>query len=232
MAQWHLAPGSFSWDAAAAARQQCRTQRIPARPDPDPVGAGNCVTLCDLGVFADQAAEPVSPQHPDTCACYGWVPTPRGRVLLQRPRSANPGSQPPLRMSSAARGTGVITGAGVADVRRGATARSVTGSSSPPPLTWRSASAPSASASGSPRSAAHSAPTEGSGNSARTSSGESGRRGDDADAIGQRSRIVGGQRPGEHDQVSYPGIGHRVVGEPPGTAGFDVPASGQAGQMG
>jgi hypothetical protein len=26
---------------------------------PRPMSAGNCVTLCDLGVFADQAAEPV-----------------------------------------------------------------------------------------------------------------------------------------------------------------------------
>ena len=28
-----------------------------------PVGAGNCVTLCDLGIFADQAAEPVPPDN-------------------------------------------------------------------------------------------------------------------------------------------------------------------------
>jgi hypothetical protein len=27
----------------------------------DPVGAGNCVTTCDLGVFTDQTAEPVGP---------------------------------------------------------------------------------------------------------------------------------------------------------------------------
>jgi hypothetical protein len=31
--------------------------RVPA----DLVGAGNGVTLCDLGVFADEAAETVSP---------------------------------------------------------------------------------------------------------------------------------------------------------------------------
>ena len=30
------------------------------------VGAGNCVTSCDLGVFVDQAAEPVPPQNADT----------------------------------------------------------------------------------------------------------------------------------------------------------------------
>ena len=33
--------------------------------DPAPVGAENPVTLCDLGVFVDQTAEPVPPQHPD-----------------------------------------------------------------------------------------------------------------------------------------------------------------------
>ena len=32
------------------------------------VSAENPVTLCDLGVFADQAAEPVSPYNPDVCA--------------------------------------------------------------------------------------------------------------------------------------------------------------------
>jgi hypothetical protein len=30
------------------------------------VGAEYCVTSCDLGVFVDQAAEPVPPQDPDT----------------------------------------------------------------------------------------------------------------------------------------------------------------------
>ena len=29
------------------------------------VGAGNCVSLCGLGIFMDQAAEPVPPQNPD-----------------------------------------------------------------------------------------------------------------------------------------------------------------------
>src|SRR5215469_11732648 len=29
-------------------------------PSPAPVGAGNCVTSCDLGIFVDQAAEPVA----------------------------------------------------------------------------------------------------------------------------------------------------------------------------
>ena len=32
------------------------------------VGAENPVTLCDLGILADQAAEPVPPYKPDVCA--------------------------------------------------------------------------------------------------------------------------------------------------------------------
>jgi hypothetical protein len=31
-----------------------------------PVGAENYVTSCDLGIFVDQATEPVAPQHMDT----------------------------------------------------------------------------------------------------------------------------------------------------------------------
>ena len=31
-----------------------------------PVGAENHVTSCDLGIFVDQATEPVAPQHMDT----------------------------------------------------------------------------------------------------------------------------------------------------------------------
>jgi len=33
-----------------------------------PVGAGNCVTLCDLGILLDQATEPVPTQNPDVRA--------------------------------------------------------------------------------------------------------------------------------------------------------------------
>ena len=51
----------------------------------DRVGAGNCVTSCDLGIFMDQAAEPVPPQHPDIRAWSRWMRTPCGRVLLERP---------------------------------------------------------------------------------------------------------------------------------------------------
>jgi AAA domain len=50
-----------------------------------PVGAENCVTLCDLGVFADQAAEPVPPQKAHTGHFSRRMRTPGGRVLLQRP---------------------------------------------------------------------------------------------------------------------------------------------------
>ena len=49
------------------------------------MGAGNCVISCDLVIFMDQAAEPVPPQHLDTCACWAWMPVPCGRILLQGP---------------------------------------------------------------------------------------------------------------------------------------------------
>ena len=48
-----------------------------------PVGAGNCVTLYDLGVFVDRAAEPVAPQDPDARARSGCCACPGGRFLLQ-----------------------------------------------------------------------------------------------------------------------------------------------------
>ena len=48
------------------------------------VGAGNCVTLCDLGIFVDQAAEPIPPKDPGACAESRWMHAPGGRVLRQR----------------------------------------------------------------------------------------------------------------------------------------------------
>ena len=49
------------------------------------VGAGNCVTLCDLGVFMDQAAEPVPAQN-TPAPSLPWADAPSGGwVLLQRP---------------------------------------------------------------------------------------------------------------------------------------------------
>ena len=49
-----------------------------------PVGAGNCVTSCDLGVLVDQAAEPVVALNADAGHLRNWTRTPGGRVLLQR----------------------------------------------------------------------------------------------------------------------------------------------------
>jgi hypothetical protein len=49
----------------------------------DPVGAGNGVTLCDLGVFVDQAAEPVPAQNARTGRFGRRMRTSGGRLLLQ-----------------------------------------------------------------------------------------------------------------------------------------------------
>ena len=43
------------------------------------------VTLCDLGIFADQAAEPVPTQDPDIRADSGRTLTPGRRALAERP---------------------------------------------------------------------------------------------------------------------------------------------------
>ena len=69
----------------------------PPPPIPEPADAGPdiCrrdlwvpeipVTLCDLGVLVEQAAERVSPENPDICARSRWTRTPGGRALLQGP---------------------------------------------------------------------------------------------------------------------------------------------------
>ena len=49
------------------------------------VGAEYCVTSCDLGVFVDEAAEPIPPENARIRDGCGWVRTPGGRVLVQRP---------------------------------------------------------------------------------------------------------------------------------------------------
>jgi len=49
------------------------------------VGWLNPVTVCDLGIFTDQAAEPVSLQHPDIRPYSGRTRASSGRVLIQRP---------------------------------------------------------------------------------------------------------------------------------------------------
>jgi hypothetical protein len=43
-------------------------------PAERPVGAGNCAISCDVVLFMDQAAEPVPPQHLNTCVtpCSGY----------------------------------------------------------------------------------------------------------------------------------------------------------------
>ncbi len=55
---------------------------------PPGVGAENPVTLCDLGVLADQAAEPVPPQDPDIGVYSGRTLTPGGRPLAECPMRA------------------------------------------------------------------------------------------------------------------------------------------------
>jgi hypothetical protein len=48
-----------------------------------PVGAENTVTLCDLGIFMDQAAEPVPAQNAHTGHFDGRIHTSDGRLLPQ-----------------------------------------------------------------------------------------------------------------------------------------------------
>jgi hypothetical protein len=49
------------------------------------VGAENCVTLCDLGVFTDEGADPVPAQNARTGHSGRWMRAPAVRVLPQRP---------------------------------------------------------------------------------------------------------------------------------------------------
>jgi hypothetical protein len=49
------------------------------------VGAENPVTLCDLGILADQTAKPVPPENLDIGDWSRWMRMPGGRALLQRP---------------------------------------------------------------------------------------------------------------------------------------------------
>jgi hypothetical protein len=65
--------------------------------------------LCDLGVFTDQAAEPVSPQHPDVRACCGRIRASGGWVLLERPVET---------MSATVTGLSVPTGYTERDIHR------------------------------------------------------------------------------------------------------------------
>jgi hypothetical protein len=49
------------------------------------VGAENRVTICDLGILADQVTEPVSAENPDVCVRSRCMRTTGRRGLLQRP---------------------------------------------------------------------------------------------------------------------------------------------------
>jgi hypothetical protein len=53
-------------------------RRCAGRVRYDPVGAESPVTSCDLGIFMDQAAEPVPAQDPDIRAHSGQTLTPGG----------------------------------------------------------------------------------------------------------------------------------------------------------
>jgi hypothetical protein len=57
----------------------------PPRGPADSVGAGNCVTSCDLAVFVDQAAEPVPAHNAYSGHFRRPMCTSGGRVLQQRP---------------------------------------------------------------------------------------------------------------------------------------------------
>jgi hypothetical protein len=56
------------------------------KPDANPVmgswGTENSVVPCDLGIFVDQAAEPILPQNPATSARCGRILAPGRRVLV------------------------------------------------------------------------------------------------------------------------------------------------------
>ena len=56
-----------------------------ARDHCTPVGAGNRVAVCDLGIFIDQASEAVPSQHPDVCARIRLIRTTGRRTLAQCP---------------------------------------------------------------------------------------------------------------------------------------------------
>ena len=65
-----------------------RTGRFVVHPvlgQDGPVGAEYPVALCDLGVFADQATEPIPSQDPDIRTYKGRMVTPGGRALAERP---------------------------------------------------------------------------------------------------------------------------------------------------
>ena len=56
-----------------------------ARRENKPVGAEILSPSCDLGVFVDQAAEPVPPQNPDLSPGAWYAPRSGGRILMDSP---------------------------------------------------------------------------------------------------------------------------------------------------
>ena len=77
--------GSF---CSLLAKQHCRSSRYwTSGGGRHPVGAGNYVTLCDLDIFVDQAAQPVAAQNAQNAHFGSWMGAPGGRFLLQRPSS-------------------------------------------------------------------------------------------------------------------------------------------------
>src|SRR5215472_6105969 len=85
---------------ACPARPGHLLAHLPARPGRGPAGvrllhrghdlpqavsAENPVTLCDLGILADQATKPVPAENPDVRAQSSWIRTPDRRALLQCP---------------------------------------------------------------------------------------------------------------------------------------------------
>jgi hypothetical protein len=104
----------------------------PPRGPADSVGAGNCVTSCDLAVFVDQAAEPVPAHNAYSGHFRRPMCTSGGRVLQQRPvwpvlfgcktgiRPVLPGSPAAWMGMSGVGATGVVLAAGRGYLRRAA----------------------------------------------------------------------------------------------------------------
>ena len=74
----HLRPGALPTTSCPTSR------RLPVAAVAV-VGAEYCVTSCDLGVFVDEAAEPVPSENAHIRRGCGCIGTSGGRVLVQRP---------------------------------------------------------------------------------------------------------------------------------------------------
>ena len=86
---------TLSLTICSASRGANRSGRLPFGQSPgmrflepvvvEPVGADNAVTSRDLGIFTNQAAEPVPAQNPNICSRSGRIRAPGWRGLLPRP---------------------------------------------------------------------------------------------------------------------------------------------------